>query len=117
MRYIAKLLAGWLADLLIWPYNRIVLKICNLSLCRKIFEHCHFIQTITLVDEMILKIQSKPSQFGYVIFFKNSLADFLKKNPRFFRVLFLRSKTYLLNSGTSVRLFVSSSVIGFAILF
>ena len=45
-------------------------KIRNLSLCRKIFEHCHFVQNFPSVPEM--KIPSYPSPLGYGIFFSSN---------------------------------------------
>ena len=35
-------------------------EICNLSLCRQIFDHGNFVQNFLLVPEMISNIQSKP---------------------------------------------------------
>ena len=44
-------------------------KIRNLSLCRKMFEHCNQVQNFPPVPEMLSKIQSDPSPLGYGIFF------------------------------------------------
>ena len=49
----------------------IVFKKRNLGLCRKIFEHCHFVQNFPPVPEMISKMLSDPSPLGYGIFFLN----------------------------------------------
>ena len=35
-------------------------KVRNLSLCRKIFEHSHFVQNFPPVPEMLSKIQTQP---------------------------------------------------------
>ena len=59
-------------------FLQMVLENSNLSLCRKIFEHCHFVQNFPPVPEMISKIQSDPLPLVYGIIFKNYLADFLK---------------------------------------
>ena len=39
-------------------FLQLVLKICNLSLCRKIFKHCHFVQNFPPAPEMLSKIPS-----------------------------------------------------------
>ena len=36
-----------------------------MSLCRKIFEHCHFVQSFPTVDETLSKIQSDKKQFEF----------------------------------------------------
>ena len=43
-------------------------KLQDLSLCRKIFEHWHFVQNFPPVPEMLSKIQSDPSPLGYSVF-------------------------------------------------
>ena len=64
---------GWLA----WLHNEINLKISNLSLCRKIFENCRFVQNFPPVPEIMSQTLTDPS-FGYGIFVKKDLAEFLK---------------------------------------
>ena len=91
-------------------FLQMVLEIRNLSLCIKIFEHCHFFQNLPPVPEMISKF--KPTLFhwfGYGIK-KNGWAIFEKISPRVFRVPFYIVKHIRLNIGPAVRPFVSPSV-------
>ena len=43
-------------------------KIRNLSLCRKILEHCHLVLNFLPVPEIVSKIQSDPFPLGYSVF-------------------------------------------------
>ena len=99
--------------LLHWATDVFSKKIRNLSLCRKLFEHCRLVQNFTPVYEMIMKIQSDPP-LGYGIYFKNGLADFLKMFPGFFRVLFFTPQNIFAQilDPPSVRLSVHPQFLG-----
>ena len=114
MLYVAKLQAGWFSYRL-GPIMELSWKIRNLSLCSITFEHCHSVQNFTLVDEMLLKIQSDPSPLGH--FFQKRFGEFLKNDPHIFQGAFfyIVKHTYLLKYLThrpSVCQSFSPSVIG-----
>ena len=85
----SKLISIRLAGPVFWKYFRTLRHwfFSNLSVCRKIFWHCQFVQNLTPVDEEILKIQSDPSLLGSCIFFIN-VAGFLTNIHRISNVLF-----------------------------
>ena len=56
-------------------FQMVFWRICNLSICRKIFEHCHLVHNFHPVPEMLSKIQSDPSPLGYSVF-SNSLGEY-----------------------------------------
>ena len=56
-----------MAGFLIWPHNGIFLE-NTLSLCRKIFEHYHYVQNFPPVPEMLSIIQSDPFHWATAFF-------------------------------------------------